>query len=77
MAIAWKRGSTRCHLHRPLPAWTLLFPTRVLYRQKGFGEVTAPGLDGMEVVRLGDDSYRVRRQTREAVLTAGVKGTLD
>ena len=30
--------------------------------------MTATPLDGMEVVRLGDGAYRVRRETREAVV---------
>ncbi len=35
--------------------------------------MTAPALDGMEVVRLGDDGYRVRRETREAVVGVGLQ----
>jgi len=35
--------------------------------------VTAAGLDGMEVVRLGDDAYSVRRETREAVVAIGLQ----
>jgi imidazoleglycerol-phosphate dehydratase len=33
----------------------------------------ALGLDGMEVVRLGDEAYHVRRETREAAVEVGLQ----